>query len=97
MTIHRWCAEYGAADRGAVKRLEDLKKENARLKPLVAGELGPLVAREGAGRALAGIDVGTVDPLAQGGLGQVEVLGDLGDAAVADPAEADGLSLEGGH
>ena len=61
------------------------------------GELGPLVAGEGAGRSLAGVDVGAVDPLAQGGLGQVEVLGDLGDVAVADAAEADGLSLEGGR
>jgi hypothetical protein len=61
------------------------------------GELGTLVAREGTGRTLACIDVGAVDPLAQGGLGQVEVLGDLGDAAVADPAQADGLRLEGGR
>jgi hypothetical protein len=38
-----------------------------------------------------------VDPLARGGLGQVEVLGDLGNVAVADAAEADGLSLEGGR
>ena len=36
-------------------------------------------------------------PLAQGSLGQVEVLGDLGDAAVADAAKAGGLSLEGGR
>ena len=32
---------------------------------------------------------------ARSGLGLVEALGDLGDAAVADAAEADGLSLEG--
>ena len=45
----------------------------------------------------AGSDGGAVDPLAKGGLGQVEVLGDLGDAAVADPAQSDGLSLELGR
>ncbi|MEY3027588.1 MAG: hypothetical protein RLZZ238_2485, partial [Planctomycetota bacterium] len=39
-------------------------------------------------------ELGTLDLLAQGGLGQVEVLGDLGDAPVADPAEAHGLGLE---
>ena len=40
------------------------------------------------------ITVGALDPLAQRGLRQVEVLGDLGDAAVANPAEAHGLGLE---
>jgi hypothetical protein len=38
-----------------------------------------------------------MDPLAKGGPGQLEVLGDLGDAAVASPAQADGLSLELGR
>ncbi len=38
-----------------------------------------------------------MDPLAQGGFGQVEILCDLGDAAVADPAQADGHSLEFGR
>ncbi len=38
-----------------------------------------------------------MNPLAKGGLGQVEVLGDLGNAAVAGPAQADGLSLELGR
>ncbi|MBX3356584.1 MAG: transposase [Phycisphaeraceae bacterium] len=34
VTLHRWRAEYGAADRDAVRRLKEL--ENARLKRLVA-------------------------------------------------------------
>ena len=37
-------------------------------------ELGTLVAGERTRSSLAGIDVGAVDPLAKGGLGQVEVL-----------------------
>jgi hypothetical protein len=60
-------------------------------------ELGMLVAGEGTRRSLAGIDVGAVDPLAKGGLGQVEVFCDLGDAAVSGPAQADGLSLKLGR
>ena len=36
VTLHRWRAEYGAADRDAVRRLKELEKENARLKRLVA-------------------------------------------------------------
>jgi len=36
VTLHRWCAEYGAVDRDAVRRLKELEKENARLKRLVA-------------------------------------------------------------
>jgi hypothetical protein len=63
----------------------------------VLGALGTLIAREGTSRALSGADVRTVDPLAHGDLGQVDVLRDLTDAAVADPAEADSLSLELGH
>jgi transposase-like protein len=35
-TLHRWRAEYGAADRDAVRRLKELEKEIARLKRLVA-------------------------------------------------------------
>lgn len=38
MTLHRWQAEYGAVDRGAVKRLKDPEKESARLKRLVADQ-----------------------------------------------------------
>ena len=38
MTLHRWCAEYGAVDRDAVRRMKELEKENARLKRLVADE-----------------------------------------------------------
>lgn len=38
VTLHRWRAEYGAADRDAVRRLKDLEKENARLKRLVADQ-----------------------------------------------------------
>jgi putative transposase len=36
VTLHRWRAGYGAADRDAVRRLKELEKENARLKRLVA-------------------------------------------------------------
>jgi putative transposase len=36
VTLHRWRAEYGAADRDAVRRLTELEKENARLKRFVA-------------------------------------------------------------
>ena len=36
VTLHRWRAEYGAADRDAVHRLKELEKENARLKCLIA-------------------------------------------------------------
>lgn len=36
MTLHRWRAEYGAVDREAVRRTNDLEWENARLKRLVA-------------------------------------------------------------
>ena len=57
-------------------------------------KLGALVAREGAGWTLARVDVCALDPLAKRGLRQVEILGDLGDAAVADPAEAHGLRPE---
>jgi hypothetical protein len=53
-----------------------------------------LVAREGVIRPLARVDICALDPLAERGLRQVEILGDLGDAAVADPAEAHGLRLE---
>jgi putative transposase len=35
-TYHRWNKEYGNATKGAVKRLKELEKENARLKKLVA-------------------------------------------------------------
>ena len=35
-TLHRWRAEYGAADRDAVRRLKELEKEIARLERLVA-------------------------------------------------------------
>jgi transposase-like protein len=38
VTLHRWRAEYGAVDRDAVKRLEELEKENSRLKRLVADQ-----------------------------------------------------------
>jgi len=38
VTLHRWRAEYGAADRDAIRRLKDLEKENARLKRLVADQ-----------------------------------------------------------
>lgn len=57
----------------------------------------PQAGSSPSGRAFAGIAVCEADPLAQGGLGQFEVRGDLGDAAVADAAEADGLSLAGGR
>jgi len=36
--LHRWRAEGGAADRDAVRRLKELVKENARLRPLVADQ-----------------------------------------------------------
>lgn len=36
VTLHRWRAEYGAADRDTVRRVKELEKENARLKRLVA-------------------------------------------------------------
>ena len=39
VTLHRWRAEYGTADREAVRRLKDLEKETARLKRLVADQL----------------------------------------------------------
>lgn len=35
-TYHRWNKEYSNATTGAVKRLKELEKENARLKKLVA-------------------------------------------------------------
>ena len=35
-TYHRWNKEYSGAKTGAVKRLKELEKENARLKKLVA-------------------------------------------------------------
>ena len=37
-TLHRWRKEYGSADRDAIRRLKELEKENARLKPLVADQ-----------------------------------------------------------
>ncbi len=36
VTIHLWRAECGAVNRDAVRRIKELEKENARLKPLVA-------------------------------------------------------------
>lgn len=39
VTLHRWRAEYGTADREAVRRLKELEKENAQLKRLVADQL----------------------------------------------------------
>ncbi len=39
VTLHRWRAEYGTADREAIRRLKELEKENARLKRLVADQL----------------------------------------------------------
>ena len=38
VTLHSWRAEYGTADREAIRRLKDLEKENARLKRLVADQ-----------------------------------------------------------
>lgn len=35
-TYYRWKREYGTMDRDQLKRLKDLKKENRRLKKLVA-------------------------------------------------------------
>ncbi len=47
VTLQRWRAEYGAEDRDAVPRLRELKKENARLKRLVAEkELDILILKE---------------------------------------------------
>jgi|ERR1022692_4256241 hypothetical protein len=40
------------------------------------------------------VDLGLLHPVAHVGLGQIEVLGDLADAAIAAPAELDDLSLE---
>jgi len=36
VTLHRWLAEYGAVNRDAVRRINELEKENARLMRLVA-------------------------------------------------------------
>ena len=36
VTLHQWRVEDGAVDCDAVRRLKDLKKENAQLKRLVA-------------------------------------------------------------
>ena len=38
MMWHRWGTEYGSTDCDAVKRLEELKCENGRLKHLVADQ-----------------------------------------------------------
>ena len=38
MTLNRQRAEYGSTDRGAVKRLKELGRENGRLKRLVADQ-----------------------------------------------------------
>ena len=38
MTLHRWRTEYGSTDRDAVKRLQELERENSRLKRLVADQ-----------------------------------------------------------
>jgi transposase-like protein len=47
VTLHRWRAEYGAVYRDAVKRLNELEQENARLKRLVAEkELDILILNE---------------------------------------------------
>lgn len=47
VTLHLWRAEYGAVDRDAVRRMEALGKENARLKRLVAEkELEILILKE---------------------------------------------------
>ena len=35
-TYYRWKREYGRMDRGQLKRLKELEKENRRLKKLVA-------------------------------------------------------------
>lgn len=35
-TYYRWRTKYGGMDRGQLKRLKELEKENARLKKLVA-------------------------------------------------------------
>lgn len=37
-TYHRWKEKYGGADRGTVRRLRELEKENSRLKRLVADQ-----------------------------------------------------------
>jgi len=50
-------------------------------------ELGPPIAGEDACWPLAGVAAGALDPVVQGGLGPVEVLGDLGDDSVADRAQ----------
>jgi hypothetical protein len=59
-------------------------------------ELVALEALEGAGPAFAGVGVGAMDTLAQGGFDRVEVLGYSGGVAVAGAAEVDDLSLERG-
>ena len=45
-TYHRWKREYGSMDRNQVKRLNDLKKENAWLKKVVDFSLDKDVVKE---------------------------------------------------
>lgn len=37
-TFHRWRNQYGGMKAGAMKRLKELEKENARLKKIVADQ-----------------------------------------------------------
>ena len=53
----------------------------------------PTSARARADEQLGRV-IGPLDPLPQGRLGEVQIDGDLGHAAIPDPAEADGLGLE---
>ena len=39
VTLHRWRAEYGSADRDVVRRVKELEKENGHLKRVVPDQL----------------------------------------------------------
>src|SRR5215203_6673786 len=75
--------------------LEDL---HVAAQPLILPPQGGQLVAFGAGQpaitAAPGIAFGLADPLADGGLGQVEVPGDLPDRAVTPTAQLNDLGLE---
>ena len=50
MILHRWRTEYGSTGRDAVKRLKELKRENGRLKGLVANQVIDMQILKGVAR-----------------------------------------------
>jgi hypothetical protein len=57
-------------------------------------QLLALGSRQSAGRTFARIDVGALHPLTQRTFGQIQILGDLADAPIANLAETHRLCLD---